>query len=75
MVVQLRCFIKKAFSIGEKGVSPSVLQSSTHSVSQGTEVTLVTEYEFCSELLKKAFSTYKDKLFCSRCSVRNLSSV
>ncbi len=35
--------LKKGFSIGE-GVAPSVLWRSTHSVSQGTEVTLVTEY-------------------------------
>ncbi len=44
MVVQLHFVIKKGFSIGEKGVSNSVLRHSTRSISQGTEVTLVTEY-------------------------------
>ncbi len=32
--------------MGEKGVSPNVLRRSTRSVSRGTEVTLVTEYDF-----------------------------
>ncbi len=44
MAVQLHCVIKKGFSIREKGVCPSVLRPSTRSVSQGTEVTSVTEY-------------------------------
>ncbi|ROL42260.1 CD151 antigen [Anabarilius grahami] len=46
MTVQLHCVIEKGFSNGEKGRLFPI--RSTRSVSQGTEVTLVTEYDTCT---------------------------
>ncbi len=48
IVVQFHCVIEIDFSSGEKRLFPyaSLSRCSTRSVSQGTEVTTVTEYDF-----------------------------